>query len=174
MSPCRAKDVPLTAEELLDVGSQFWPQVQIGRGCWLWTGTILSDGYGGLTIKSRPQRANRIAFRLTVGDISAEICICHSCDNPPCVRPDHLFAGTHTDNMRDKIAKARGVSPLAQANARKTRCPAGHEYTSENTILRGRYRECRTCKYDRIYRRIARIRSERGAAYRGGRYRGVV
>ena len=85
--------------------------------CWLWTGHIIVGGYGRLSVGHGIQEfAHRLSYMLHYGNIPNGCFVCHRCDNPPCVRPDHLFIGTHTDNMRDMIAKGRKrnqFSPLA-------------------------------------------------------------
>ena len=85
---------------------RFWNKVQKSSGCWLWTGTILHDGYGQFDRR----RAHRVAWELTNGPIPKGQLILHRCDNPPCVRPDHLFLGTHAENMADMTSKGRGLT----------------------------------------------------------------
>jgi hypothetical protein len=84
-----------------------------GSGCWEWTGHRDPNGYGRLNVGNRPVLAHRIAWELFRGPITTADHICHRCDNPSCVRPEHLFKGDHTLNMADKMAKKRhryGVS----------------------------------------------------------------
>lgn len=76
-------------------------------GCWLWIGAVLPSGYGKMGIYGRTIGAHRISFELFRGEIPNGLHICHRCDNPCCVNPDHLFAGTRQDNMQDCIAKGR-------------------------------------------------------------------
>jgi hypothetical protein len=81
------------------------------RGCWEWTGRRNLQGYGNFSINSRKVAAHRVAWTLANGPIPAGMHVCHHCDNPPCVRPDHLFLGTAADNIRDRNVKghtARG------------------------------------------------------------------
>jgi hypothetical protein len=77
-------------------------------GCWLWTGSVIEDGYGRLKGHTRALvLAHRFAWEATFGPIPDGFQVLHECDTPPCINPDHLFLGTHTDNMRDMSAKGR-------------------------------------------------------------------
>jgi hypothetical protein len=87
-----------------------WSRVERGDGCWLWRGALLPNGYGILRIRARSSSniyAHRLAWELVNGEIPAGLFVCHRCDVRNCVRPDHLFLGTTTDNMRDMVAKRR-------------------------------------------------------------------
>lgn len=83
---------------------RFWYRVNKTDGCWLWTGSRNSDGYGRY---SKSERAHQAAYRNLVGPIPEGMCVCHKCDVPECVNPDHLFIGTQGDNNRDRNAKGR-------------------------------------------------------------------
>lgn len=87
---------------------EFWSRVRKGEGCWEWTGPRDLDGYGCFFIEKQNFRAHRISLLLTANQWPEEVC--HRCDNPPCVRPDHLFAGNRLINARDAIAKGRHIS----------------------------------------------------------------
>lgn len=81
--------------------------------CWLWTG-YLSHGYGEISRGGREganAKAHRVAWELFRGEIPAGLMVCHHCDVPACVNPDHLFLGTALDNKRDEIAKGRQAPP---------------------------------------------------------------
>jgi hypothetical protein len=75
--------------------------------CWIWTGSKLPSGYGTLTFRQVSYRATRFALVLTHGAIPEGMRALHHCDNPPCVRPSHLFMGTQKANMRDAQNKGR-------------------------------------------------------------------
>lgn len=86
---------------------KFWNNVATGEGCWEWQAARNPTGYGHLNGQSGGY-AHRYAWELANGrSIPPGMCILHRCDNPPCVRPDHLMLGTHRDNIRDAIAKGR-------------------------------------------------------------------
>jgi hypothetical protein len=86
---------------------RFWRFVSKGDGCWLWTGYKTPLGYGRLSLGTQRLLAHRVSWELQHGDIQKGQCVCHTCDTPACVRPDHLFLGTMRDNMHDMIAKQR-------------------------------------------------------------------
>lgn len=88
---------------------RFWEKVD-KRGpddCWEWQGNVLRGGYGKIEVDKKTQTTHRFSYGLHHGPIPNGMCVCHSCDNPPCVNPDHLFLGTHQDNMTDKMKKGR-------------------------------------------------------------------
>ena len=92
-----------------DAAAKFLDLVSIGAGgdCWRWMGSRNSRGYGQVSFMGRNRMAHRIAYELANGPIPRGLLVCHSCDNPLCVNPRHLWLGTHTDNMRDMYAKSR-------------------------------------------------------------------
>jgi predicted XRE-type DNA-binding protein len=82
--------------------------------CWLWLGTIIRGGYGMVRDPENHKMvpAHRAAFEIEKGKLAKEFDCCHKCDNPPCVRPSHLFAGTEFDNLRDAVTKERARRKL--------------------------------------------------------------
>ena len=76
-------------------------------GCWIWTGGTNPAGYGRFTLKGHIEHAHRAAYILFVGPIPDGKLICHKCDNPSCVNPDHLFSGSQRENILDAVSKGR-------------------------------------------------------------------
>lgn len=94
------------------LSERFWQHFQRAEGpkaCWPWEGALSSDGYGMVRDDDGKRvRAHRVAYELQVGPIPDGQWVLHRCDNPPCVRGDHLFPGTNHDNLRDMWRKHRG------------------------------------------------------------------
>jgi hypothetical protein len=79
-------------------------------GCWEWTGKQDRYGYGKIKINAKWTLAHRVAYEMLAGPIPEGLCCLHRCDNPRCVNLDHLFLGTHLDNMKDCTLKGRRPS----------------------------------------------------------------
>ena len=77
----------------------------LATGCWNWLKQKTAAGYGLTGFGGKYTGAHRRAWELAKGPIPAGLCVCHSCDNPGCVNPDHLWIGTQADNMRDSMKK---------------------------------------------------------------------
>lgn len=132
-------------EQLIAWQNDIWERVHITDGCWNWVG-YAQRGYGvfekriaGIRYRGR---AHRVVYELLVGPIPEGLTIDHLCRNTLCVNPDHLEPVTGAENVR-------------RANAFRTHCIRGHEFTEENTYYRNGGRRCRPCflAYQREWRR---------------------
>lgn len=149
---------------------RFWAKVNKTEGCWLWTASRTHEGYGMFSIQGRRHYAQRVAWMLTYGLIPEGMLVLHRCDNPPCCRPDHLFLGTHADNMADMATKGRHAAKgrsdatwLGRLNLSKTRCKRGHPFDEANTVWRPNgSRLCRACDRIRGVQKRARRRALQG------------
>lgn len=152
MAPRTYAPIPeMTDEEK----ARFWSKVDRSGKCWVWTKSQNKQGYGSYAIKRKPYRTHRVSYAMAFGDPGHNL-VCHTCDNPSCVRPQHLFLGTQVSNMADMVAKGRSPRSaigdprgLARENLEKTECKRGHPFDEENTYHNGGRRHCRSCRRER-------------------------
>jgi hypothetical protein len=125
------------------------------RGCWEWKGEKRYDGYSLFRIrvngKQRTFGVHRLLWLLTYGDVLPGFFVMHKCDNPSCVRLDHLYLGTHQNNMDDMKRKGRHKS----GNTVKTHCKRGHPLSGDNVVW-NRNRTQRHCKLCDRFHQLAR------------------
>lgn len=108
--------------------------------CMEWKGSR-ANGYGQKHINGKRHKTHRLAWAWANGPIPDGMLVLHSCDNPPCCNPNHLFLGTQSDNMRDCANKGR------LGAQKKTHCPQGHPYSGDNlTFDSDGHRLCLECK----------------------------
>lgn len=97
---------------------RFWSKVTKTDSCWIWTGLLHHKGYGRFCNKYESILAHRYSYQLHKG--MTDLCVCHTCDNPPCVNPAHLFEGTYNDNNQDRLKKGGYAKGEAMPNAKLT------------------------------------------------------
>lgn len=140
---------------------RFWEKVDVTKGCWNWTSSKEKDGYGQFRLPSgRRVQAHRFSWELTNGEIPDRVFVCHHCDNPSCVRPDHLFLGTHDENMRDRNIKGRAARGEKHGRARLS--------DEEIELIREAYAEGGV-SYSVLGERFGISRQHVGAVVRGER-----
>jgi hypothetical protein len=87
-------------------------------GCLIWMGRLNTMGYGRLSVNGHDQYVHRASYELDVGKIPHGMNVLHRCDTPACINPDHLFLGTHGDNVADKVAKGRQLRGQGVGNSK--------------------------------------------------------
>lgn len=116
-----------------DPADRFWSKVDKSGDCWIWTGS-LNRGYGQFHPTSiSTVRATHYAWMLSGGTIPVGMCLCHRCDNPSCVNPDHLWIGTRGENNRDKMLKGRGIGGVLRGEDH----PAFRGSSEDTLFMRG-------------------------------------
>ncbi len=139
------------------LAERFWSKVRKTNSCWLWLGA--TDGrYGQIWVNGRNERAHRISWEMLNGVIPEGLDACHTCDNPRCVNPSHIFLGTAHDNAVDAESKGRLNH---KGYALRTHCKHGHAYTKENTYVypSGKHRQCLICRraFKEKYKRMRKL-----------------
>lgn len=125
-------------------------------------GAKTPDGYGSVWVGEKQQYVHRVIWRIFFGRIPVGFFVCHKCDVPSCMNPEHLFLGTNQDNMQDASRKGRLKNRVVTL---ATHCRRGHEYTTDNIVFDQGRRRCKTCRKrinaDTNKRRVAKARLQK-------------
>lgn len=126
--PAATKRINCWRQRLKPINERFFDHVDktSDSECWNWIGSIAKNGYGKVRVNGGIQSAHRVAWFITYGEIPADMWVLHSCDNPRCVNPGHLWLGTTQDNTADRHRKGRDAKGLKNGR-----------YTHPETIPRG-------------------------------------
>lgn len=119
------------------VEERFWSKVDTSGECWVWTGAKTFDGgYGqiGTGVGKKLALAHRFSYELAYGPITNGLWVLHRCDNPSCVRPDHLFLGTGKDNAQDMVAKGRGWQQRHPEEIKRGENHGNAKFTDEQVL----------------------------------------
>ena len=124
-------------------------------GCWLWLLYCDEDGYGKMHYNYKKHLAHRLSYEAFIGPIPEGLDVCHKCDVPSCINPDHLWLGDAKANADDMVRKGRMVK--WNLGHRVSLCKRGHDYDEANTYWNGGKRFCRKCGVLSTQRYQARI-----------------
>ena len=127
-------------------------------GCWLWEANTNAGGYGTIGYKGKIVKAHRLSYILHNGDIPDGLHVLHKCDVRCCVNPDHLFVGTHLDNMRDCSKKGRKSKKPVNVGESNARCKLTDDQVSEIRASSENYKAI-AGRYDVNPSTISRIKS---------------
>jgi hypothetical protein len=105
---------------------RFWSKVKKTDTCWLWEGYLDKGGYGSFKFEEKTVRAHRYSYLIHFGNLDKNLVVMHICDNPSCVRPEHLILSTQKENINDKVFKDRqakgstvGTSKLSESEVKE-------------------------------------------------------
>jgi hypothetical protein len=131
---------------MINTEDRFLNKINKTDSCWLWTGALNSKGYGSIRIDGKSVGTHVYSYKLYKGEVSEGLLVCHTCDIPNCVNPEHLWLGNSKDNAVDMVNKGRvGASSKPQTHCRK-----GHEFEIfgvYNYVKNGKQeRTCKECK----------------------------
>jgi hypothetical protein len=117
----RSSEVQFAADCGATVPRDFWSRIDVGRPdeCWPWRGSVDRYGYGRVKFLYKTMSASRAAYIIATGTNIGDMLVCHHCDNPKCCNPSHLYAGTKSDNERDKYRRGRATQAGANNSASK-------------------------------------------------------
>lgn len=147
----------------------FLQKVEMTRQCWIWCGGISPNGYGTFRWNGKTTRVNRVAWEIFNGEPPpSDMMVCHCCDNPRCVRPDHLFLGTGSDNQRDCISKGRRTLPVLRGESNRRAILTEDQVRTIKSVREWRYGD--QCK---VARALGVNKGTISAIIKGNRWRHV-
>jgi hypothetical protein len=162
------------ANQWTPLADRIWPRVQMTDTCWIWTGPrYRSGGYGRLLLRGKQARAHRVVWELLHGPIPDGLWVLHHCDNPPCVRPDHLYLGTSEDNVRDMVERVRYRPGPGSTPENAARGDRHGTHTRPETVHRGEEAPRAKLTADKV-REIRRLHAAGRSALSLGKEFGVA
>lgn len=153
------RNLKLRADGVPARGQEAWVRVlgacvEQDNGCWMYQRHCNRSGYGFVYYKGRMVNAHRVIWLSLNGPIADGLVVCHTCDNPPCCNPSHLWLGTKAENNRDREVKGRSARNLlpgwGSRNGRLKlvdRCRRGHRVSPETIAPRSGRQTCRICEH---------------------------
>lgn len=115
---CSRDCMVLSSRLISNIKRRFYSKINKTNTCWHWTGSKIKGGYGHFYKDGKNKKTHRVAYELEYGPFPENKIVCHHCDKRDCVRPDHLFLGTHKDNMVDMVKKGRSLKGEKHPNAK--------------------------------------------------------
>ena len=137
---------------------RFFRNVTKTDDCWHWSGSSDKDGYGVISMFGSQQRAHRVSLVIAGTDVSNGLA-CHTCDNPSCVNPNHLYVGDQKQNVRDAMLKGRRNTGWSE----RKHCIHGHPLSGKNLYIYKNtgQRMCRKCRSVRSLEKYHREKKEK-------------
>ena len=140
----------------------------VPNGCWLWIGATNVRRYGKFWFEGKVDKAHRVAWKLFKGPIREGLCVCHHCDTPECVNPNHLFLGTQKENIHDMHEKRRGEKLRKMTHASDETHQVSKLSNAEVRFIRESKLD--TCELEKLLnfkvKRLAIVRARSGQTYR--------